>query len=58
MRQVLTYALGGDPSSKSTVTVNGKSIFCSVADKVRRLRNAVAEFFAPREIEEFSLAIA
>ena len=39
-------------------TTRGKNFISSVANKVRSLREKVAEFFAPREIEEFALAIA
>jgi len=44
--------------NKAPNQANGKNILGGVADKVRSLRNKVAEFFAPREIEEFALAIA
>jgi len=42
----------------STEPTNGKNFISSVANKVRSLRNKVAEFFVPRDIDEFSVAIA
>jgi len=44
--------------NKSTENTNGKNIISSVANKVRSLRSAIANFFAPRDIDEFALAIA
>ena len=46
------------PVESSTDQLNGKSIFSSVANKVRSLREKVMAFFAPVEGGEFAMAIA
>ncbi len=46
----------GGTQYNQTKQLNGKNILSSVSDKVRSLREKVADFFAPRG--EFALAIA
>ena len=58
MRQVQTYAMGGDPISKSTENTNGNNFISRMASKARALREKVTNFLAPREIEEFAMATA